>query len=61
MSVTAILSSITTVVTFVTFLGIVWWAYRLRNKRDFDAAANEPFALPEEASPVPPEAEGGGR
>jgi cbb3-type cytochrome oxidase subunit 3 len=50
MSVTAIISSITTVVTFVVFLLIVWWAYGLRKKRDFDDAANEPFALPEESS-----------
>ena len=43
------LSSIATVVTMIAFLGIVWWAYGLRRKRDFDAAANAPFALPEEA------------
>ena len=58
MSVTAIIASIATVVTFVMFIGIVWWAYGLRGKRDFDAAANEPFALPEEASMAPNRSEG---
>ena len=49
MTLSVMLSSIATVVTMIAFLGIVWWAYGLRRKRDFDAAANAPFALPEEA------------
>jgi cytochrome c oxidase cbb3-type subunit 4 len=44
----AILGSISTVVMFVTFLGIVLWAYSGRRRAAFDAAANEPFALPDE-------------
>ena len=39
------LRSIVTVVSLLTFLGIVWWAYGLKsNKRRFEEAANLPFA-----------------
>jgi cytochrome c oxidase cbb3-type subunit 4 len=37
-------SRIMTVVSFVTFLGIVAWAYVLRTERDFAAMAALPFA-----------------
>ncbi len=37
------LRSITTVVAFVTFLGIVVWAWSRRNAEDFEKAANLPF------------------
>lgn len=38
------LRSIVTVVSFVTFLGIVWWAYGVKsNRRRFEEAANLPF------------------
>ena len=40
-----ILGSITTV---VAFLAIVAWAYSGRRKAAFDAAANAPFALPDD-------------
>ena len=43
-----ILGSITTVVAFVAFLAIVVWAYSGRRKKAFDAAANAPFALPDD-------------
>ena len=33
-----------TVVSFVVFLLIVWWAYSGRQKQRFDEAANLPFA-----------------
>jgi len=46
----AIVGSISTVVMFVTFLGIVVWAFSSRRKAAFDAAAREPFALPDEAA-----------
>ena len=42
------LASIFTVLSFVVFVGIVFWAYSARRKRSFDAAANEPFVLPDE-------------
>jgi len=37
-------SSIMTAVSFLTFLGIVWWAYLYKRPADFEAAANLPFA-----------------
>ena len=38
------LRSAVTVLSLVTFLGIVWWAYGLKsNQRRFDEAANLPF------------------
>ena len=37
-------SSIMTVVSLVTFLGIVAWAYSKRRTEDFAEAANLPFA-----------------
>ena len=33
-----------TVLSFLTFIGIVLWAYSARRSADFDAAANLPFA-----------------
>lgn len=39
------LRSIVTVVSMLTFLGIVWWAYGVKsNKQRFEQAANLPFA-----------------
>ena len=38
------LRSIMTVISLVTFLGIVWWAYSRKNRSRFDEAANLPFA-----------------
>ena len=37
------LRSVVTVAAFVTFIGIVVWAYSRRNKTDFEEAANLPF------------------
>jgi cytochrome c oxidase cbb3-type subunit 4 len=34
-----VLRSIVTVLSFVTFLGIVFWAYSRRRKTSFDSAA----------------------
>lgn len=42
------LSSLMTVVSLVTFIGIVVWAYSRKRKRGFDEAANAPFALPDD-------------
>ena len=39
-----IAGSIFTVVVFVCFIGVVWWAFSGRNKKRFDEAANLPFA-----------------
>jgi cytochrome c oxidase cbb3-type subunit 4 len=37
------LRSVATVVSFVTFLGIVWWAWSKSRTTDFSQAANLPF------------------
>jgi len=33
-----------TVIAFLMFCGVVWWAYTPRRKQAFDEAANLPFA-----------------
>ena len=38
-----ILRSVATVASFVTFIGIVWWAWSRRRSSDFNEAANLPF------------------
>ena len=39
------LRSIVTVVSLLTFLAIVWWAYSMKsNKQRFEEAANLPFS-----------------
>ena len=43
------LASIFTVLSFFAFVGIVFWAYSARRKHSFEEAANEPFAIPDEA------------
>ena len=37
------LRSAATLVSFVTFVGIVWWAWSKRRTEDFSEAANLPF------------------
>ena len=37
------LRSAATLVSFVTFIGIVWWAWSKRRAEDFSEAANLPF------------------
>ena len=37
-------SSIMTVVSFITFIGIVWWSFSSKRRAAFDAAALLPFA-----------------
>ncbi|MGZ8287604.1 MAG: cbb3-type cytochrome oxidase subunit 3 [Telluria sp.] len=37
-------SSVMTVVSFTTFLGILLWTFALRRGADFDAQARLPFA-----------------
>lgn len=38
------LRSVVTVLSFATFIGIVWWAYSRRSKQRFEEAARLPFA-----------------
>ena len=49
MDTSTLLHSIMTVITFITFLGIVFWSYSRKRKSTFEAAANAPFALPDDA------------
>jgi cytochrome c oxidase cbb3-type subunit 4 len=44
------LGSVTTVLAFVAFLGVVAWAYSKRRRAAFEEAANAPFALPDDAA-----------
>jgi len=37
-------SIVMTVISLLTFLGILWWVYGYKRSRDFDAVANLPFA-----------------
>jgi cytochrome c oxidase cbb3-type subunit 4 len=37
------LRSAATVIGFLTFVGIVWWAYSRKRASDFSEAANLPF------------------
>lgn len=37
------LRSVATVACFITFIGILMWAYSSRNAADFEEAANLPF------------------
>lgn len=37
-------SSVMTVVSFATFVGILLWTFLLKRSADFDAAASLPFA-----------------
>ncbi|MET3130269.1 cytochrome c oxidase cbb3-type subunit 4 [Oxalobacteraceae bacterium GrIS 1.11] len=37
-------SSVMTVISFITFGGILWWTFITRSSSDFDAVANLPFA-----------------
>ena len=36
--------NLVTVLSFLSFIGIVWWAYSARRNADFEAAARLPFA-----------------
>jgi cytochrome c oxidase cbb3-type subunit IV len=49
MDMQTLLHSIMTLVAFITFVGIVIWAYSRKRKAAFEAAANAPFALPDDA------------
>ena len=48
MQIYSILASVTTVVSFLVFIGIVLWAFSARRKAAFDEAALAPFALDDE-------------
>jgi cytochrome c oxidase cbb3-type subunit IV len=39
----SLMRAVVTVLLFVAFLGIVWWAYAKRNRAGFEEAARLPF------------------
>ena len=45
------LAPVVTIVSFITFIGIVWWAYNGHRNRAFDEAALLPFDQDED-SPI---------
>ena len=61
MTTSTFLSSLMTVVSFITFIGIVFWAYSGKRKQAFDEAANAPFALPDDVDGATSDANRGGR
>jgi len=52
MSIYTILGTVTTVLAFVAFLGIIAWAWGSGRRKAFDEAANAPFALPDETDGI---------
>ena len=50
MNIYSVISIAATVLTFLAFLGIVAWAWSRRRATAFEAAANAPFALPDDAA-----------
>ncbi|MCS6944470.1 MAG: CcoQ/FixQ family Cbb3-type cytochrome c oxidase assembly chaperone [Sutterellaceae bacterium] len=49
--------SVLTVVFFVLFVGVVWWAYRRGSCKDFEEAQQLPFADTELPGSVDPRGE----
>jgi cytochrome c oxidase cbb3-type subunit 4 len=50
MNIESIAGIVTTVVSFVAFIGIVLWAWSGRRREAFEEAANAPFALPDDGA-----------
>ena len=50
MNIYSLASIVTTVLSFLAFLGIVAWAWSRRREKAFEEAANAPFALPDDAA-----------
>ena len=48
MNLYSFLGSVTKVVAFLAFIGIVLWAFSSRRRQAFEEAANAPFALPDD-------------
>jgi cytochrome c oxidase cbb3-type subunit 4 len=45
--------ALVTLLAFITFLGIVFWAYHHKSRRNFDEAAQLPFADDGADDPLP--------
>ena len=50
MNIYSLIATVTTVLTFFAFLGIVAWAWSSRRSKAFEEAANAPFALPDDGA-----------
>ena len=50
MNIYSITGTVTTVLSFIAFLGIVAWAWSGRRRKAFEDAANAPFALPDDGA-----------
>jgi len=50
MNIYSLIATVTTVLTFFAFLGIVAWAWSSRRSKAFDEAAQAPFALPDDVA-----------
>jgi cytochrome c oxidase cbb3-type subunit 4 len=50
MNIYSAIGTVTTVLSFLAFLGIVAWAWSSRRSKAFDEAANAPFALPDDGA-----------
>ena len=48
MTLISAIGEVTTVLSFVVFIGVVWFAYGRGRAARFDAAAQAPFAVPDE-------------
>ncbi len=47
-----LIGSILTVIFFLVFVGIVWWAYHKDNRAKYDEAARLPFEEDEPTAPA---------
>jgi cbb3-type cytochrome oxidase subunit 3 len=45
---TALIGSVTTVLSVLAFAGVLWWALGRSRRERFAAAAQAPFALPDD-------------
>ena len=48
MNLITLIGTTTTVLSVIAFAGIVWWALGRSRRARFDAAAQAPFALPDD-------------
>jgi len=58
MTLQSLIGTITTVLSFAAFLGVLWWALGRSRRERFAAAAQAPFALPDDLQHADPSAQG---
>jgi cbb3-type cytochrome oxidase subunit 3 len=57
MSLQNLIGTITTVLSFAAFLAVLWWTLGRSRRERFAAAAQAPFALPDDLQPADPSIE----